>query len=268
MTTALVVGLAAVVALLAVLVAGLLRSHAEILRALHDLGVDDEMLSGQAAASGSDTPLFQVRPGVALPRGEDSAQQVGEVAGVDPWGAPVSVAVAGTQHRTLLLFLSSGCLTCANFWDALEDPDSLGLRKDIRPVVVTKGPDQESEARVRELAPDGVQVVMSSDAWPAFEVPVAPYAILVEGTDGRVLGEGASASWEQVRTLMHQALDDLDARDEVPWRRGRTGRGKVREASVDAELLAAGITPGHPSLFDPSASISPGPDSSDEEAET
>ena len=38
--TALVVALAVVVGLLTVLVIGLLRSHADILRALHELGVD------------------------------------------------------------------------------------------------------------------------------------------------------------------------------------------------------------------------------------
>ena len=40
--TALVVALVLVVALLAVLVIGLLRSHSEILKALHDLGVNLE----------------------------------------------------------------------------------------------------------------------------------------------------------------------------------------------------------------------------------
>lgn len=245
MLTAAVVLLGALVLLLGLLVAGLLRSHAEILRALHDLGVDEEALTGPRRSA----PEFQVRPGVALPRGEDATDQAADLVGHDPWGTPVSVAVAGTEHRTLLLFLSSGCLTCADFWEAFAQPAELGLRADIRPVLVTKGPEHESEARVRELAPRDTQVVMASEAWTDYEVPVAPYAILIEGRDGRILGEGASASWEQVRTLMHQALDDLAAVDEVPWRRGRSGRGAAREASVDAELLAAGITPGHPSLY-------------------
>src|SRR6476646_10291791 len=48
--TALVVTLAVVVALLVVLVAGLLRSHAEILRTLHDAGLGHDPDAGPAAA--------------------------------------------------------------------------------------------------------------------------------------------------------------------------------------------------------------------------
>ena len=48
----LVVLLTAVVALLAVLVAGLLRSHAEILRALHDLGAGLDPAPGEPPRRG------------------------------------------------------------------------------------------------------------------------------------------------------------------------------------------------------------------------
>ncbi len=48
MSAAIAVGLVVVVTLLGVLVVGLLRSHAEILRALHDLGVH---LGDDAAAA-------------------------------------------------------------------------------------------------------------------------------------------------------------------------------------------------------------------------
>ena len=243
MTVAVIVlGLA--VLLLGLLVAGLLRSHAEILRSLHELGIGED---GPATARSSE-PDFQVRPGVALPRGEGATAGAAELVGNDPWGAPRSIAIGGTTHRTLLMFLSSGCLTCADFWEAFDDPGSLGLRRDIRPVIVTKGADQESEARIRQLAPADVPVVMTTDAWSDYEVPVAPYAILVDGATERILGEGASASWDQVRALMHQALADVEAADEVPGRRRRGATGR-RDADTDAELLAAGITPGHPSLY-------------------
>lgn len=249
--TAVVVALGLVVALLAVLVVGLLRSHAEILRALHELGIRDDEPTGATTAA---VP-FSVRPGVSLPRGEGAVAQMTELVGTDPSGAALSVSLVGVEHRTLLVFLSTGCLTCADFWEAFADPDRLGLRADIRPVIVTKGLAEESQARVQQLAPPGITVVMATDAWGDFEVPVAPYAILLDGHEGRVLGEGASASWEQVRRLMHEALDDLAAIEEVPWRRARRGRGPEREASVDEELRAAGITPGHASLYDPSAAV-------------
>ena len=81
--TALVVALSVVVALLGLLVVSLLRSHAEILRRLHEIdpnGVD--ATGGHAHGS---TPLeMGVRPGVALPRENDTAAH--DIAGVTPGG--------------------------------------------------------------------------------------------------------------------------------------------------------------------------------------
>lgn len=47
---------------------------------------------------------------------------------------------------------------------------------------------------------------------------------------------------------MGQAMADRD-RSARPGADRRTGNGAYRESRVDAELLAAGITPGHPSLY-------------------
>jgi hypothetical protein len=245
--------LALVVALLAVLVAGLLRSHAEILRSLHDLGIGED---GHGTGSGSgarvsDEPPDRVRPGVALPRGEGARAEIADLSGVDPWGEARVVALTGVEHRTLLAFLTSGCLTCATFWEAFADPRSLGLRDDIRPVIVAKGLADESPARVQSLAPAEVPTVMTSEAWESLEVPVAPYFILVDGPSGRIVGEGASASWDQVRELLHQAVADLEELDagSIPWLRQRGGATGERDARADAELRSAGIGPGHPSLY-------------------
>jgi len=244
--TALVVGLAAVVALLAILVVGLLRSHAEILKELHDL---------RGGADGpTSQPPTRVRPGVALPRGTGAAAQGADLAGLTPAGDAVQIAVRGAEVHTLLLFLSSGCLTCRGFWDALADQASLGLGPSLRAIAVTKGPDQESLSAITALAPADVPTVLSSEAWDDYDVPVAPYAILVAGGTGHILGEGAGATWPQVRDLMRQALadselgSDADLRqrvDALQRRRGATGR---RDARTDYELLAAGIGPDHPSL--------------------
>src|SRR4051812_3574463 len=94
------------VGLLALLVAGLLRSHAEILRALHELGLDLD-----PAAAPSLPP--RSRPGVS--------GRVVDVDGTDPDGAPLVLAVGNVEHATLLAFLSSTCLTCREFWDAFQD---------------------------------------------------------------------------------------------------------------------------------------------------
>ncbi len=246
MITALVIVLGLVVALLTVLVAGLLRSHADILRALHELGVGEH---GATSTVGPQPVDFAVRDGVSKPRSDAAPTAIADLSGTDPWGRSTAIAVSEVPHRTLLLFLSSGCLTCANFWEALDDPDDAGFPSDIRPVVVAKGPEAESEPRLRELAPDGIPVLLSSEAWTDYEVPVAPYAILVEGSSGAVLGEGAAATLDQVRTLMGQALDDREDDVTVPWRRRVRGGGAARRTRIDDELRDAGIEPGDPSLY-------------------
>jgi hypothetical protein len=87
---------------------------------------------------------------------------------------------------------------------------------------------------------------MSSQAWIDYEVPGSPYFLLIEG--GRVAGEGSGSTWQQVRALLGQASDDNAVRRS---RRLATGgmNGRDRADLVDRELSAAGIHPGHPSLY-------------------
>lgn len=236
--TALAVALCAVVALLGVLVVSLLRSHAEILRRLHEIDP-----AGSPEHDHGPTPVdFGVRPGVALPREQETPAF--DVAGTTAAGEEVGLALVGARTSTLLAFLSSGCVTCLEFWHAFAR-DDLGLPDGVRLVVLTKGPEQESASRVAELSPAGVTVVMSTQAWVDYEVPMSPYFLLVDGPSGTVTGEGAASSWTQLTDLMHQALADS--------RPSRAGRRKPapaaeREARIDRELLAAGIRPGDPSL--------------------
>ncbi len=161
------------------------------------------------------------------------------------------MGVAGASHHTLLAFLSSGCLTCAEFWRAFADVDRLGLPSHVRPLIVTKSADGESVSAVEKLAPRQVTVVMSTQAWLDYEVPGSPYFVLVDGPAARVAGEGMGDTWDQVRSLL------VDAGSLTPGP-GRSRRRTVRESGpadqqwrdvVDAELLAAGIGPGHPSLY-------------------
>ena len=113
--------------------------------------------------------------------------------------------------------------------------------EDTRLVVVAKGPEAESESRLRELAPEGVTLVQSTDAWTDYEVPVSPYFVLVDGPSGAVIGEGSATSWGQVSSLMSQAIADATS-----VRRDRLENGEFRS---DAELRKAGILPGDPSLY-------------------
>jgi hypothetical protein len=239
--------LAIVVALLAVLVAGLLRSHAEILRSLHGLGVDLDPDAPEGAA---------LPAGITVPRPEarSEARRAADIAGVTPTGDALSVAVVGTEHSTLLAFLTTGCTTCADFWTAFSSTSRLAVPGDARLVVVTKGPDAESPGRLRKFTPRDVPVVMSSEAWDAYDVPVAPYFAFVDGPSGEVVGEGAAATWDHLAGMMEQALVDAGMEPRAPSaRRKRSERrrldGRAREALVDDHLLAAGIEPGDPSLY-------------------
>jgi hypothetical protein len=239
--------LAVVVALLAVLVAGLLRSHAEILRSLHGLGVDLDPDSAEGAA----------RPaGITVPRPEARAEarRGADVSGVTPTGDALLVAVVGSEQSTLLAFLTSGCTTCADFWTAFSSASGLRVPGDARLVVVTKGAEAESPGRLRKFTPRDVPVVMSSEAWEAYDVPVAPYFAFVDGPSGEVVGEGAAATWDHLSGMMEQALVDagMDPSASSPRRQRRQRRrldGRAREAMVDENLRAAGIEPGDPSLY-------------------
>jgi hypothetical protein len=226
MTAVLIIEGVAII-LLAILVVGLLRSNADVLRALHELG------AGEPGAFSTRT-----RHQHAAPQREGSAP---DVTGETLSGSALHVGVSGTGHPTLLAFLSTGCSACIGLWEGLATGVGRIGGDDTRLVVVTKGPQAESESRLRELAPAGVPVVQSTEAWTDYEVPVSPYFVLVDGPTGSVIGEGSAGSWAQVTSLMNQAL--ADAGTHLPE---KIDNGELR---AEAELRRAGILPGDPSLY-------------------
>jgi len=173
--------------LLVVLVAALLRSHAEILRRL---GADDG------------TPRVPAPPAGA--RADTAAPELG---GVTPTGDAVKLAFPGAP--TLLAFLSSACTSCAEFWEKLGENRSA---PELRTVIVTRGADREQPAKLRRLAPDAVPVVMSSQAWEDYGVPGTPYFVLVE--DGAIKGEGVATTWSALASLVGDAVEDERGLDE------------------------------------------------------
>jgi len=176
---------------------------------------------------------------------------VRDLDGVTPDGERVLLPLAGASGDTLLAFLSSSCASCRALWSELpEAVDSL-LADRVRLVVVTKGPDRESTSILAELAASSgdVDVVMSSEAWVAFEVPGSPYFALVDRTSGEALGQGTARTWDQVLGLIDVAAGD--ARVEGSTRKSR--RDVRQEQDVDRLLMSAGVFPGDPSLY-PSAS--------------
>lgn len=220
--TALVAVETVVLALVVVLLTGLLRSHATILRRLHELGagVDADGIGSQAN-----------RPRIPGPaRGRPASGPAHDLGGLDRSDGAVALRVAGAAHDTLLVFLSSGCSTCQVWWEALSDPD-LALPTSTRLVVVTRDKAEELPSLLAEVLPPRVHLVQSTQAWLDYGVPGSPYAVLVDGPAGRVQGEGTAATFAQVLSLLARSADDAVA--------------------IDAELLAAGIRPGDPSLHLP-----------------
>ena len=205
--------------ILVVLVAGLLRSHAEILRRLGPDGSPNPVPRAPERAAGAPAPA---------------------IAGSTPDADAVVLDLAVPGSPTLLAFLSSGCSTCAAFWAGMHEAR---LPAGVQPVVVTRGADREQVGRLRELAPPGVAVVMSSPAWEDYAVPGSPYFVLV---DGAIRGEGVATTWPALASFVSDAIADGDAAD---THAGSGSNGTARALTVEHTLTASGIGPDHPSLY-------------------
>ena len=218
---------AVVILLLVVLVAGLLKSHAEILRQLHQLGVsDDGDVSRQVPTLR--TTGFEKTP-------------VGEISGLDPSGSARSVSLEHGHGETLLAFLSTGCASCRVFWETLGDDIEMPTPS-TRPVIVTKGAAAESPGKVAELAPEGVTLIMSDEAWDTFRVPLTPYFMLVDGA-ARVIGEGSASSWNHLISLLRQSESESDS---DPTLLDTDARARF----TDDRLGRSGIQPEDPTLYE------------------
>lgn len=269
--TVLVVLQGVVILLLAVLVVGLLRSHAEILRALHDLGVNLEdgapqggprtfdlrtraeaLSSANRGVAAAGTPAAErvSDQGVAIPT-DGPLGDAHDLMGVTPRGDAAAISVRAGDGLTLLAFLTSGCATCMDFWEAFREPSNRAVGgPSTRLVVLTKGPDAESPASVAELADPKLVTLMTTEAFDDYSVPIAPYFVLVDSSAGRVIGEGAAASFSQLSSLMSKALNDGGYGMGARRTRRDVLRGGRRGPSADEALEAAGIGPGHPSLHE------------------
>jgi hypothetical protein len=236
---AVVIALAVVVVLLGILVVGLLRSHADILRRLESVGAG---LEGVGHDHDSSQITLTRKAGTAVPDRR--------IAGVTPDGESVVLSLATGADPTLLAFLSTTCSSCTPFWEGLEASSMYFGGHRHRVVVVTLGESEESPSRAQSLAKPGVDVVMSSSAWSEFEAPGAPYFILIEPGTSRVIGEGSAMTYESLVEFL------TDATNDQKWDLHVGGHEISEENRIDADLRQAGILPGDPRLYPKKGEIS------------
>ncbi|KRF28807.1 hypothetical protein ASG91_03925 [Phycicoccus sp. Soil802] len=246
------------IVLLGVLVLGLLRSHALILKALHELGagleLEKEAGTGVSLATtgGKPGPVpVELETGVVQATRKDSTT-AHDIVGTDLDRREQQVTVTTPGTRTLLAFLTSGCSVCQTFWDEFQGSVDVPGEGSLH--IIAKGSAEESISSLRALAGDR-DVVQSSAAWVDYDIPGSPYFVYVE--DGVVTGEGSATTWAQVRGLMAQGVADSE---EARTAAGRSGPGLLvgdamgaggrdNLSRIDAELLASGVRPGDPSLY-------------------
>jgi len=193
--TALVACETLLLVLLVLLVAGLLRSHAEILRQLQELrgARGGQELRGAGGDALTTLPSPGRRAG-----GEDGHDVVGVTLARDA----VKIGLGGDSPPTLLAFLSSGCDVCERFWDDLS--------KTISP-------------RVGYLSiysrRDGIV------GWQSCLDPCAEHAEVSTTHCGMAVSP-------HVYGLVASKLAELRADERGPGRRTRRGRSKQLEAAA------------------------------------
>jgi hypothetical protein len=234
MTSAILVVQTLAILLLTIFVLSLLKVYAELSSTVRRLANNDSHLGTQ--------PLS---PLVPRPRDELSAAE--DIVGTDVEGRVLKIGINGRDERTLIAFLSTGCLTCKTFWEAIGDRENRS-RFGGRILVVTRGEEAESPSSVRKLTPAGVQSVMSTSAWESYDVPGSPYFVHVDGSNRQVIGAGSATSWDQVLSLMEQAKEDG----------GEVARRTALASQLgddDAALIESGLLPDDPSLWAPTPPV-------------
>ena len=210
--------LAVVLALLALLVAGLLRSHAEILRALHSLGVTwiprapTTVPARHRRSARRSSGRRRCRSGLHARRSTSSAPRPSTTRSASRSSAPSTSRCSRSSRVGAARAWRSG--TCSATADPSRCPVTRGSCASAR--TRARRASRASAASRRPTIP----TVMSSKAWADYDVPVAPFFVLVDGDSGEVIGEGAANEWDQVQSLLHTALDDAGMLD----RKGTTSK--------------------------------------------
>lgn len=227
-----VIALALLVGLMGLLVLGLLRSHAEILRRLDSLGAGDSIGHQHGGLQLTTKPIGE---GTTAP----------DIGGITPSGDPVWLSPMTGSDPTLIAFLSTSCSSCTPFWESLDAPVRVFGGYRYRVIIATRSEAEESPTRTQALIRGAANVVMSSQAWDDYEVPGAPYFVLADHEVG-VIGEGSASSFEALEEFL------LDSANDLRWDQA-VGKDSRRidseENRIDRELRAAGLAPDDPRLY-------------------
>ena len=135
-----------------------------------------------------------------------------DIVGTDCAGARFSVPVRGplAPEWTLLVFLATSCLGCADLWALVaagvsEPPTGGSLAAVTAVVAVTRGPGTEDPSAVARLCPSIGRVVMSDDAWANYRVSGAPFFVVVHRDARTVLREGVAWGVDNVLDQLERA---------------------------------------------------------------
>ena len=177
-----------------VLVAGLLRSHAEILKTLHARGSGEDV--GSHNGDSQETDVVPANTDAHPIHGASLARESVELRPIDE------------ERGLLLAFLTSGCSACRTIWRDIEAGDENGHSLGVRVVAVAKDREEESVSRLKKLAPDWLPVVLSSSAWRDYQVPSSPYFVYV--VSGEIVGQGSAKTWANALEFVEDQIADVD----------------------------------------------------------
>ncbi len=177
--TILVVAGAVVIGLLAMLVIGLTRKNAEVLRRL------------EAAE----------RTAEVSPTGAEAR----DIAGMGLNGKVVGVRVHEPGRSTLLAFMSTTCSNCGRFWKAFSDTEAIATLGDTRLIIVTYGTEHEVPTEIAEVAAPEIPLVMSSIAWNTYGIPGSPYFVMISGATGLITAKDSAGDWDDLLALVGSA---------------------------------------------------------------
>lgn len=251
-----VAALTVAVSVLTLLVLGLLRSHAELLRRAAESEHDPLRDPPSELA-----PAARLMPEGVVPMPESTERStIRAINGIDCDLRPYEFVVARAPEPYLLLaFLSTTCLSCLDIWRDIIDAGSGAIRIDAGGqralvLIVLKGREEENLGKARALAVDTqVPVVLSGAAWEELSVPGSPYFALVDVNSSSVVGAGSAQNWTQLRSLASDGMLEIALATGIALD-GDYGEGRGYRSIIereDEELQRAGILPGHPSLGAP-----------------